>query len=194
MRVMGFAGWSGAGKTTLLRRVIPLLVARGLRVSTVKHAHHRFDVDRPGKDSWEHRQAGATEVLVASGTRWALMHELRGEQEPELRSLLARMTEVDLVLVEGFKRDRHAKIEVFRAEAGKEPLHPEDPSIVAIASDTPFPGARVPVLNLNDAALVAEAALVQSVPFEWIAWQAPTSTRPARGFDEVAAPSPNPAA
>src|SRR5947208_11289839 len=115
MRVIGFAGWSGAGKTTLLCRLMPLLLARGLRVSTVKHAHHRFDVDQPGKDSWEHRHAGATEVLVASAARWALMHELRGANEPRLPALLARMSEVDLVLVEGFKRDSHPKIEVFRA-------------------------------------------------------------------------------
>src|SRR5690349_4859394 len=116
MRLIGLAGWSGAGKTTLLKRLIPLLVARGLRVSTIKHAHHRFDVDEPGKDSWEHRQAGATEVLVASGARWALMHELRNEPEPSLPSLLAHMSAVDLVLIEGFRRDSHPKIEVFRAE------------------------------------------------------------------------------
>jgi molybdopterin-guanine dinucleotide biosynthesis adapter protein len=179
MRVIGFAGWSGAGKTTLLRRVIPLLVARGLHVSTVKHAHHRFDVDQPGKDSWEHRQAGATEVLVASDTRWALMHELRGAEEPDLPWLLARMTQVDLVLVEGFKRDRHAKIEVFRAGAGRQPLHPEDQSIVAVASDTPFPGARVPVLRLDDTAGIADAALTHAVPLERIAWRAAPASRPS---------------
>lgn len=171
MRVIGFAGWSGAGKTTLLRRIIPLLVGRGLRVSTIKHAHHRFDVDQPGKDSWEHRQAGATEVLVASASRWALMHELRGADEPQLPDLLAHLSEVDLVLVEGFKRDRHPKIEVFRAEAGKPPLHPEDPSIVAIASDTPFPAARVPVLPLDDADAIADAAIERAMPLTRIGWR-----------------------
>src|SRR6202040_2047888 len=110
MRIFGLAGWSGSGKTTLMTLLIPELVSRGITVSTLKHAHHSFDVDQPGKDSWEHRQAGAREVLVASSTRWALMHELRDEAEPSLAALLARMCPVDLVLVEGFKRDRHPKI------------------------------------------------------------------------------------
>lgn len=178
MRVIGFAGWSGAGKTTLLCRLLPLLVARGLRVSTVKHAHHRFDVDQPGKDSWEHRHAGATEVLVASAARWALMHELRGANEPDLPALLARMSEVDLVLVEGFKRDSHPKIEVFRAANGKPPLHPEDPSIVAIASDMPFPEARLSVLDLDDAAGIADAVLREAVPLDAVCWHAAPSARP----------------
>src|SRR4051812_28041914 len=149
MRLIGFAGWSGAGKTTLLRRVIPILVAQGLRVSTLKHAHHAFDIDQPGKDSWEHRQAGATEVLIASSRRWALMHELRGTPEPQLEELLTRLSPVDLVLVEGFKRGSHRKIEVHRAANGKPLLHPDDPSIVAIASDTPlsFP---LPHAHLDD--------------------------------------------
>src|SRR4051812_13927869 len=115
MRVIGFAGWSGAGKTTLLRRLIPVLVRRGLSVSTLKHAHHAFDIDQPGKDSWEHRQAGATEVLIGSANRWALMHELRGGPEPGLDDLLRRLSPVNLVLVEGFKRGSQAKIEVHRA-------------------------------------------------------------------------------
>src|ERR1700756_3241234 len=119
MRVIGLAGWSGAGKTTLLRKLIPELSGRGLLVSTLKHAHHSFDVDQPGKDSWEHRQAGATEVLVASATRWALMHELRDQAEPRLPALLAHMSPVDLVLVEGFKRDRHPKIEIHRSANAK---------------------------------------------------------------------------
>lgn len=178
MRVIGFAGWSGAGKTTLLCRLLPLLVARGLRVSTVKHAHHRFDVDQPGKDSWEHRHAGATEVLVASAARWALMHELRGANEPDLPALLARMSEVDLVLVEGFKRDSHPKIEVFRAANGKPPLHPEDPSIVAIASDMPFPEARLSVLDLDDAAGIADAVLREAVPLDHVCWHAVPPPRP----------------
>ena len=160
-RIFGFAGWSGAGKTTLLRRLIPVLVGSGLRVSTLKHAHHGFDVDQPGKDSWEHRQAGATEVLVGSAARWALMHELRGAPEPSLPELLARLSPVDLVLVEGFKREGHRKIEVHRAANGKPLLHPEDPSIVAIASDV-HGASGIPHVHLDDidgiAALVLEHA------------------------------------
>ncbi len=156
---MGLAGWSGAGKTTLLVKIIPLLVARGLRVSTVKHAHHDFDIDKPGKDSWMHRQAGATEVLVASGRRWALMHELRDEPEPALPALLSQLTDVDLVLIEGFKRDPHPKIEVHRAANGKPLLYPDDPAIVAVASDMTLPGAALPVLALDDAAALAAFVL-----------------------------------
>ncbi len=155
MRIIGLAGWSGAGKTTLLRRLIPVLVARGLRVSTIKHAHHGFDIDQPGKDSWEHRQAGATEVLVASARRWALMHELRDAPEPTLATLLGRLSQVDLVLVEGFKRDAHPKLEVHRPSLGKPLLHPGDPSIGAVASDATLPEALVPVLPLDDVAAVA---------------------------------------
>lgn len=140
VRVIGLAGWSGAGKTTLLRRLIPALTATGLRISTVKHAHHEFDIDQPGKDSWEHRQAGATEVLIGSANRWALMHELRGAPEPGLADLLAHLSPVDLVLVEGFKRGPHPKIEVHRHANGKPFLHPDDPSIVALASDVAPPG------------------------------------------------------
>lgn len=149
MRVIGFAGWSGAGKTTLLRRLIPALTATGLRVSTLKHAHHDFDIDKPGKDSWEHRQAGATEVLIGSAKRWALMHELRGTAEPDLVELLSHLSPVDLVLVEGFKRGPHAKIEVHRGANGKPFLHPEDPSIVALASDMAAPGC-LPRVELDD--------------------------------------------
>jgi len=138
-RVIGFAGWSGAGKTHLLSRLIPALAARGYRVSTLKHAHHHFDVDTPGKDSWLHRQAGASEVLVASSKRWALMHELRDDDEPSLAALLRRMQPVDFILIEGYKRDAHAKIEVHRSANGKPWLHPDDPTIVAIASDAPTP-------------------------------------------------------
>ena len=119
MKVIGLAGWSGAGKTTLLTRVIPHLLKEGLRVSVIKHAHHAFDVDVPGKDSWRHRQSGATEVLVSSTQRWALMHELRGAGEPRLPELLAKMSRVDLVVVEGFKREPHRKIEVHRAANAK---------------------------------------------------------------------------
>ncbi len=163
MRVVGLAGWSGSGKTTLLRRLIPLLTGAGLRVSTVKHAHHGFDVDQPGKDSWEHRQAGAHEVLVASAFRWALMHELRGNPEPGLADLLTQMSAVDLVLVEGFKRGDHPKIEVFRAAVGKPPLYPDDRSVVAVASDTAIPGLALPWMHLDDVAAVAAAVQAHAV-------------------------------
>ncbi len=158
MRVIGFAGWSGAGKTTLLRKLIPALVGQGLRVSTLKHAHHGFDIDQPGKDSWEHRHAGATEVLIGSANRWALMHELRGAPEPNLPELLDQLSPVDLVLVEGFKRGDHRKIEVHRAANGKALLHPNDPSIVAVASDTAQAG-RLPHVHLDDVGAVAGLVL-----------------------------------
>lgn len=164
MRVIGLAGWSGAGKTTLLRRLIPVLVGEGLRVSTIKHAHHAFDVDQPGKDSWEHRQAGAQEVLVASANRWALLHELRGEAEPDLADLLMRLSPVDLVLIEGFKRGGQPKLEVFRTANGKPMLHPDDPSVVAVASDVPVPGLALPWLQLDDIEGIAEAVQVHAVP------------------------------
>src|ERR1700742_4595637 len=124
MRVIGLAGWSGSGKTTLITKVIPVLIGRSLKVATIKHAHHDFDIDRPGKDSWLHREAGASEVLVASGRRWALVHELREEPEPGLADLLAKLSPVDLVIIEGFKRHMHPKLEVFREAVGKPPLHP----------------------------------------------------------------------
>src|SRR5256885_13061141 len=136
MKVIGLVGWSGAGKTTLLTRVIPQLQKRGLRVSVIKHAHHAFDVDVPGKDSWKHREAGAAEVLVSSSQRWALMHELRGAAEPRLPELLAKLSPVDFVVVEGFKREPHRKIEVYRAANEKPLLFPDDPGIVGIATDT----------------------------------------------------------
>ena len=159
MNVIGFAGWSGAGKTTLIARVIPVLVARGLRVSTIKHAHHGFDVDTPGKDSWLHREAGASEVLVASAHRFALMHESRGAPEPVLADLLARLAPADLVIVEGFKREPCPKIEVWRHAVGKPMLHPADASIVAIATDARDLRVSVPVLALDDAEAVADAAM-----------------------------------
>jgi len=163
MRVIGLAGWSGAGKTTLLRRLIPVLAKQGLRVSTLKHAHHDFDVDQPGKDSWEHRQAGAQEVLVASANRWALMHELRGAPEPDLADLLGRLSPVDLVLIEGFKRGGHPKLEVFRAVNGKPLLYPDDPSVVVLASDTMLPGLALPWLHLDDIAGIAAAVQSHAV-------------------------------
>src|SRR4030095_12285483 len=150
MKVIGIAGWSGAGKTTLLTRLSPHLTARGLRVSTLKHAHHEFDVDQPGKDSHAHRMAGATEVLVASSRRFALVHELRGGVEASLAGLLAKLAPVDLVLIEGYKREPHPKLEVHRAAVGMPLLAQNDPAIVAIASDVALPSAPVPVLDLND--------------------------------------------
>ncbi len=156
MKCLGLAGWSGSGKTTLATSLIPALIARGLSLSTIKHAHHRFDVDQPGKDSHRHREAGATEVLIASKTRWALMHELRDAPEPDLTTLLAKLQPVDLVLVEGFKRDRHQKLEVYRERVGKPPLWPEDPNIIAVASDGPVPDCPRPVLDLDDIPAIAE--------------------------------------
>jgi molybdopterin-guanine dinucleotide biosynthesis protein B len=166
MRIIGLAGWSGSGKTTLLARVIPRIVARGLKVSTLKHAHHAFDVDQPGKDSHTHRMAGATEVLVGSANRWALVHELRGEVEPALAVLLSKLSPVDLVLIEGYKRERHPKLEVYRATVGKPLLHPDDPAIVAIASDEPLPAARVPVIDLDDVERVADTLIAYALPIE----------------------------
>lgn len=161
MKIFGLAGWSNSGKTTLMIALVQALTARGFRVSTVKHAHHKFDVDQPGKDSYRHREAGATEVLVTSGTRWALMHELRGDDEPTLEDLLPRMAAVDLVLIEGFKRHPHDKIEVHRPSVGKEPLWPGDPSIVAVASDEAIPALDRPRLDLNDAEAVADFILAR---------------------------------
>jgi molybdopterin-guanine dinucleotide biosynthesis protein B len=158
MRVIGLAGWSGAGKTTLMARLLPELGARGVSVSTIKHAHHRFDVDTPGKDSWVHRQAGARQVLVSSENRWALMTELRGVPEPALLALLGQLSPVDLVVVEGFKRDRHPKIEVHRAANGKPWLHPEDPAIRAVASDV-RPPAALPWAPLDDIGAIAGLVL-----------------------------------
>ena len=155
MRIFGLAGWSGSGKTTLLTAVIPELTARGLTVSTIKHAHHEFDIDRPGKDSWRHRQAGAGEVMIASSRRWALMHELRGEAEPSLDDLAAKMSPADLLLVEGWKRHPHPKIEVHRPALGKPLIYPDDPHVVAIAADEAL-AAPIPLLPLGDAPAVAE--------------------------------------
>ncbi|MEA2977530.1 MAG: molybdopterin-guanine dinucleotide biosynthesis adapter protein [Alphaproteobacteria bacterium] len=164
MRIIGLAGWSGSGKTTLLTKVIPRLTARGLTVSTVKHAHGGFDVDQPGKDSHSHRIAGATEVLVGSATRWALVHELRGAPEPTLGELLAKLAPVDLVIVEGYKREAHPKLEIHRTAVGKPLLQPDDPRIVAIASDQAMPGAAVPVVDLNDVEGVVEILLRHAAP------------------------------
>jgi molybdopterin-guanine dinucleotide biosynthesis protein B len=154
MKVIGLSGWSGAGKTTLLTRVIPHLLGHGLRVSVIKHAHHEFDVDVPGKDSWVHRQSGATEVLISSSRRWALMHELRGAVEPPLPELLAKMSPVDLVIVEGFKREPHRKVEVHRVANNKPLLFPDDPGIVGIATDAVVE-TTLPVAHLDDVEAVA---------------------------------------
>jgi molybdopterin-guanine dinucleotide biosynthesis protein B len=164
MRVIGIAGWSGSGKTTLLSKVIPRLVTRGLRVSTLKHAHHTFDVDQPGKDSHTHRMAGASEVLISSVNRYALMHELRGAPEPSVNELLQKLSPVDLVVIEGWKVAHYAKIEVYRHELGKPPLHPDDPYILGIASDTEFPRAGRPVVPLSDLDAVITLMLEKSEP------------------------------
>ena len=166
MRIIGLAGWSGSGKTTLITKVIPRLSARGLRVSTLKHAHHGFDLDQPGKDSFMHRAAGATEVAISSAKRFAILHELRDEPEWDLPDLLAKLTPVDLVLVEGFKRDAFPKLEVHRVVNGKPLLHPEDPRIIAIASDRPLPQAKVPVVDLDDVDAIVELLLKHATPLQ----------------------------
>src|ERR1700684_81380 len=161
MRVIGFAGWSGAGKTTLIVRLIPELNRRGASGSTIKHAHHNFDLDQPGKDSYEHRAAGAEEVLVASANRVALMRELRGTPEPSLSQLLRLLKKVDLVLVEGFKRDPLLKIEVFRAANGKPPLYPDDRNIVALIRDA-GPSGGLPHALIDDIAAAADLLVAHS--------------------------------
>jgi molybdopterin-guanine dinucleotide biosynthesis protein B len=154
MKVIGIAGFSGSGKTTLIEKVVPLLVGEGLRVSLVKHAHHEFDVDQPGKDSYRHRHACCTEVLVSSSRRWALMHELRGAPEPGLQEQLRRLSPCDLVIVEGYKSEPIPKIEVHRRSAGAPLLFPDDAHVVAIATDEPL-DTRLPQIDLADAAGVA---------------------------------------
>lgn len=160
MKVIGLAGWSGAGKTTLVRKLIPELLRRDFSVSTVKHAHHAFDIDTPGKDSYEHRKAGAHEVLVTSSQRFALMRDLRGAPEPSLEEHLARLAPVDLVIVEGFKREPIPKVEVFREGNGKPFLHPDDAGIVALASDLAVPPPRLPHANIDDVSAIADLVLL----------------------------------
>jgi molybdopterin-guanine dinucleotide biosynthesis adapter protein len=174
-RVVGIAGWSGAGKTTMITQVIPVLTRRGVKVATIKHAHHDFDLDKPGKDSWMHRQAGASEVAVVSSRRWALVHELREEPEPTLAEILAKLSPVDLVIVEGFKRLAYPKLEVFRAANGKPPLYPDDDCVVAIASDAPLPQAPLPVLMLDDVETIADVLLAEAVPAQRIGAEATSS-------------------
>jgi molybdopterin-guanine dinucleotide biosynthesis protein B len=166
MRIIGLAGWSGAGKTTLVTKLIPAIIGRGLTVSTVKHAHHGFDVDQPGKDSFMHRAAGATEVLVASAVRFALLHELRGAPEPPFAALLAKMSPVDLVLVEGYKREPHPKLEIYREANGKPLIHPDDPHVVAVASDRPIPSLGVPWVSLDDVEAIVDILLTHAIPVE----------------------------
>ena len=154
MKVIGLAGFSGSGKTTLMEKVIPVLTGGGLRVSLIKHAHHAFELDRPGKDSWRHRHAGCTEVLVSSSKRWALMHELRGEEEPKLQDQLKHLAACDLVIVEGFKSEPIAKVEVHRKAAKAPLLHPDDKHVFAVATDEPL-ATSLPQLDLDDAEAIA---------------------------------------
>ena len=165
MRIFGLAGWSGSGKTTLMTALIPELVSRGITVSTIKHAHHSFDIDQPGKDSWQHRQAGAGEVMVSSQHRWALMHELRGAPEPRLPELLSKLSAVDLVVVEGFKREPLRKIEVYRAANGKPFLFPDDPGVAGIATDTSVE-TTLPTAHLDDIEAVAAMLLKSAISVE----------------------------
>jgi molybdopterin-guanine dinucleotide biosynthesis adapter protein len=163
-RVLGIAGWSGSGKTTLITQLIPQLIARGLKVAAVKHAHHSFEVDQPGKDSYAMREAGATEVIVSSARRWVQMHELGTGTEATLAELLGRVTPCDLVLIEGYKTQRHPKLEVFRRSVGMPPLHLSDPRVVAVAADQPFPDATIPVLDLDDIPAIAELVCARAEP------------------------------
>jgi molybdopterin-guanine dinucleotide biosynthesis protein MobB len=161
MKAFGIVGWKNNGKTTLVARLVAHLTRAGWRVSTVKHAHHEVDLDQPGKDSWRHREAGASEVVLATARRWAIVHELRHEPEPPLDELLRRMTPVDLVLVEGFKRFPHPKLEVHRQERGTPLLARKDPSIVAVASDQLLPDLAVPQFDLDDVAGIAGFVLAR---------------------------------
>ena len=162
--VLGLVGWSGSGKTTLIKKLLPLLTARGLRVATLKHAHHEFDVDIPGKDSWEHRRAGATEVIVCSARRWVQMHELGDEPEPSLAMLLARVSPCDLILVEGFKGERHPKLEIHRPALGKPLLFTQDVRVLAVAADAPLEAQPPTLVDLNNAAAVAACVLACARP------------------------------
>jgi molybdopterin-guanine dinucleotide biosynthesis protein B len=165
-RVLGIVGWSGSGKTTLITKLIPLLADRGVRVATLKHAHHAFDVDQPGKDSYEHRKAGACEVLVSSARRWVQMHEVGAGREATLAELLQKVSACELILIEGFKSEQHAKLEVFRQANGKPPLYPGDPRILVVASDQAFPEAQLPVVDLNDIEAIAQEIQRCAVPLE----------------------------
>ena len=157
--IMGITGWSGSGKTNLILRLLPTLKRQGYSVSTVKHAHHNFEIDNPGKDSYEHRNAGATEVLISSSSRWALIHENLNEPETNLNKLLQRMSPTDIVLVEGYKQEKHHKIEVHRSTCGGELICLENPSVIAVASDTLLPALHIPVINLNNVLEIADFIL-----------------------------------
>lgn len=161
MRIYGVTGWKNTGKTGLVERLVTEITARGFAVSTLKHAHHATEIDQPGRDSYRHREAGAREVLVASPNRWALMHELRGADEPPIEDLLAKMSPVDLVIIEGYKRGPHPKVETHRAEAGRDLLAPENTTIRAVASDSRHDGLSVPVFDLNDTKAVADFILAE---------------------------------
>lgn len=165
-RIIGIAGWSGAGKTALIVRLLPILVARGMRVATLKHAHHDFDVDIPGKDSYEHRKAGASEVIISSARRWVQMHELGAAPELRLADLLRHVAPCDLILVEGFKHEHHPKIEIYREAVGKPLLQLHDETIVAVASDARVPKATVDVIDLNDAAEVADTICRRAITLD----------------------------
>jgi molybdopterin-guanine dinucleotide biosynthesis adapter protein len=163
MKIFGIAGYSGAGKTTLIEKLLPELRARGLKVSVIKHAHHEFDIDRPGKDSYRVREAGATEVMITGGWRWALLHELREEAEPTLADYLRRFSACDLVLVEGFKHEPIPKLEVHRLAAGRPPLYPDNPHVVALVTDG-APQTTLTCFGLDDAAAIAAFVLEKAVP------------------------------
>jgi len=165
-RVLGLVGWSGCGKTLLLTRLIPELVGRGLKIAALKHAHHAFDTDVPGKDSYEHRKAGASEVIVSSARRWAQIHEVGNDAEATLAQLLRRVSPCDLVLVEGYKTQRHPKMEVYREALRRPLLHSHDERVVAIASDRTFPDAAVPVVELDDIRAVADLVLRCAEPLD----------------------------
>ena len=186
MKVVGLAGWSGAGKTTLLTRVIPLLAARGLRVSTLKHAHHAFDIDHPGKDSYEHRAAGAGEVLIVSGKRWALLHELRGEAEPRLAELLDKLAPCDLVIVEGFKRAVHPKVEINRAANGKSFLYPEMADVRGLICDAPPADWSGPLAHPDDVAAATDLLLAAAVPLA----EVQAALKADRPIDRASPPQP----
>lgn len=156
MKLYGVTGWKNSGKTVLMERLVAEFTHRGVSVSTIKHAHHDTDIDHPGRDSFRHREAGAHEVVVSSPNRWALMHELRGTREPPLEDLVARLSPVDLVLVEGYKRAPHPKIEAHRQETGKPLLATDNATIRAVASDTALDGLAVPLLGLDDTAAIAD--------------------------------------
>lgn len=161
MKIYGVTGWKNSGKTTLVERLVTEIIGRGFSVSTIKHTHHRFDIDHEGRDSHRHRLAGAHEVLVSSRARWALIHELRDEPEPSLEDLLARLSPCDLVIIEGYKRDRHPKIEVHRKETGTSPIARDDPTIRLIATDTPL-DIPTPQKSLDDISDIATFVLTET--------------------------------